>query len=79
MTGPAQKQQLQIDIEEKKANRDKKVFIYILVYFYWFLNASTIIKIRNHLASFTSHSTQLSSFGAFSISKTIKGGGGETQ
>lgn len=35
---------------------DKKVFIYILVYFYCFLNASTIIKIRNHLVRFTSHS-----------------------
>lgn len=35
--------------------RDKKVFIYILVYFYRFLNASTIIKIRNHLVRFTSH------------------------
>lgn len=37
---------------------DKKVFIYILVYFYRFLNASTIIKIRNHLARFTSHSSR---------------------
>lgn len=41
----------------KKLNYgDKKVFIYILVYFYWFLNASTIIKIGNHLVRFTSQS-----------------------
>lgn len=34
---------------------DTKVFVYILVYFYRFLNASAIIKIRNHLARFTSN------------------------